>query len=191
MASKKDDLVRNGLWMGSADAILNTTSGVGTVGTGLTVVELGDDREHVTVITIPTGTSAGTGTAGAAKGFGKLVYTFPAGAQIVTASAMNVGYTAPTTTGDANKIGLGHVVASGGVSVLNGTATFMSLITEKTGSSAGVLVEQLSVPTASPFTYITDVGGVKTVYLNFAGTWTDTGTGTISGTVTIRWTTMV
>jgi hypothetical protein len=188
----KDDLIRNGMWAGLADAIIKRTSTstvCGTPGTSVTATEYGDDYQHVTVLTF-SGIAPSASVAGAAKGVGKLVYTFPAGTQVITHSYISVGVTAPTTGTDTTKIGLGSVIASGAVSALNGTATFMDILTEQTGASAGVAVVKAAKATSSPFEYITQTGGVKAVNLNVAATWTDTGALSLSGTVTLRWLTM-
>ncbi len=72
---------------------LQTAAGVGAAGTGVTATEYGDGRMHQTVLTLGTGCVLPAIAGGAALGVGKLLYTFPAGAQIIDSAYMSVAIT--------------------------------------------------------------------------------------------------
>ncbi len=174
---------------------LTNTNNVGTITTTATTtaIEYGDGVNHVTVLTL-TNFALGT-IAGAAKAFGAKVYSFPSGVQLHEVSYFSLAIKDPTTD-NACVIGIGSVIGSGGVSVLNGTPTFMDYVTEQAatakassptavaigpvGATAGILTG-ISLQTAA---------SIKDIFVNCAGTWTDTGSITCSGTLTIKWTTL-
>ena len=124
----------------------------------------------------------------AALGFGKEIYDFAQGGIIVNNAKINVVMSAPTAT-NTSVIGLGSVVASGVVSVLTGTATFVNELTSQAAAALTV---------AGTTTAVTDNGaaviiaaGASTaskMFLNFAGTWNATENVTISGTVEFEYT---
>ncbi len=152
------------------------SANVGAAATGVTAVEYGDGFNHVTVLTVSTTLPAIAG--GAALAIGKLLYTLPAGAQIIRASYMSLGVT--QTQGNINadvpKVGLGSVIGVGAVAVLNGNAAFMDLITEQAAANCtGTATVKTAVPTTTPFVFISAAGGVKTIHANFAATWAASG----------------
>jgi hypothetical protein len=165
---------------------------VGTAGTGVTAAEYGDGRQHTTVLTLGAGCVLPAIAGGASLGVGTQIYTFPAGAQLVLASKFDVGVTQTQGNINANTpvIGLGHVVASGAVSVLSGTATFQSINVGKAATNCtGTHTVQSAAPTVTPFTYITETGGVKAVFLNAAAAWSASGDAAakLDGTVVLHW----
>jgi hypothetical protein len=169
-----------------------TTVSLGTANTGVTAVSYDDGRDVVTVLTL-TALPIATITGGGTVAYGKLLYTFPAGAQMIV--AMYMALTFDHALANATfKAGIGSVIGSGAVSVLNGTATFMDYITEQNVDSnpgGGTLTDVLLAPTAGLTSGIAlnKVVGVKAVHLNVADVWpagpnTDL---TATGTITIKW----
>jgi hypothetical protein len=171
-----------------------TAAGIGTPGTGVTAVEYGDGRTHQTVLTLGAGCVLPAIAGGAALGLGTLLYTFPAGAQIIDGSYMSVGITQTQAhiNADTPKVGLGSVIASGVVSVLSGTATFQDILTSQTAANCtGTATVKTANPTAS-VPLITEAAGSKAVYFNAANTWAASGDAAalLTGTVVINWRTM-
>lgn len=178
----------------SAEPITQITNvNVGTVATatGLSGVEQGDAVNHKTVLTLadfPVGSAVGA----AALAFGGLVYTLPAGAQLMDITYMSVALTGTVTiVADTPEIGIGSVVASGAVLVLNGTATFMDYVTEQTsGAISGANTTTVLLgATAGIHTGIAlnVAASAKTLYLNVADTWAGAGDVTATGTITLTW----
>lgn len=171
------------------------TLSAGTPGVGVTAQEKGDGSHHLTVLTLGPGCVLPNIPGGASLGVGTLIYTFPAGAQVINSTQVNVGITQTTGHINANTptVGLGSVVASGVIAVLSGTATFQNMNVGKAAANCtGTPTVQTVNATASPFTYITDVGGVKSVFFNAAAAWAATGDpgALLSGTVSIDWDTL-
>jgi hypothetical protein len=174
-------------------AASTNTANVGTPGTGVTAVENGDGNHHITTLTVATVLPAIAG--GASLGVGVLLYTLPAGAQIVWSSRMSMAITQTTGHINANTptVGLGTVVASGAISVLSGTATFQSIIVGTAAANCtGTATLMTATPTASPFTLITETGGVKSIYFNAAAAWSASGdpAAVLAGTVVLDWDTL-
>ena len=170
--------------------------GAGTVSTasGIAVSEGGDDINHITTLTL-TDFAVGSSTGAAALAFGALLYTLPAGIQIIEAVHVSVALTgtAPIVA-DTPDVGIGSVVASGVVSVLGGTATFEDYVTGQTSgaiSGANTITAFLSA-TAGALTGIAlnKTADVKAIYLNCADTWADAGDVTATGTIKIIWKTI-
>jgi hypothetical protein len=180
--------------MVDANKRLQTAGGVGTAGTGVTATEYGDGRTHQTVLTLGAGCVLPAIAGGAALGVGTLLYTLPAGAQIIEAAYMSVGITQTQAhiNADTPKVGLGTVIASGAVSVLSGTATFQDILTGQSAANCtGTATVKTALPTAgSPL--ITEAAGSKAVYFNAAATWAASGDAAalLTGTVVINWRTM-
>jgi hypothetical protein len=176
----------------SLEGSVRSASNVGTAATGVTAVEYGDGYHHTTVLTVDTTLGAIAG--GAALGLGKLIYTLPAGAQIVDGASMSITIqqTEAHITDDTPDVGLGTTVASGTVSTLDGTAAFENLITGQTATDCdGTATEAATLPTAGAALLI-DSADDKTVYLNVADTWAASGdaAAALTGTVTISWKTL-
>lgn len=176
-----------------ADTLVPLTNvNVGTVATltGLSVVEQGNAIYHKTILTL-TGVAVGSATGAAALGFGKLVYTLPAGAQVVKAINMSVALTGVAAiVADTPKVAIGSVIASGAVATMT-TATFMDYVTEQTsGAISGANVTtKLAVATAGALAgiAINEAASAKTIHLNVADTWAAAGAVTATGTITILW----
>ncbi len=169
---------------------LITTKNIGTAGTGVTAVHYGDGVKNTAVLTLSSTLPAIAG--GAALGVGKLVYTLPTGAVIVTSAYMSVGITQTEAhiNADTPTVGLGTVVASGAISVLSGTATFQSIVV---GTAAANCTGTATVKTATPTAavpLVIETAGAKTVYFNAAATWAASGDAAaiIAGTIIINYT---
>lgn len=157
--------------------------------TGLTVAEYGDETHHKTVLTLDA-VEVGSPTGAAALGFGKLMYTLPAGACLVNASKFNLSLQGGgVVDADTPDVGLGTVIASGVVSVLSGTATFENIMTGQTFNDCNGTAEVVTtLATSSPFSLIVETSGAHTIYLNVADTWAGADDITATGTITIDWT---
>lgn len=179
------DLLNDGCMMASV------ASNVGTPATGVTAAEFGDAYSHTTLLTLGAGAVLPAIAGGASLGVGKLLYTLPAGAQLIGAARMNVGITqtAGHINADTPTVGLGTVIASGVIAVLSGTATFQNI---GAGKAAANCTGTPTVQTASATTsggVVTEVGGVKSVYFNAAFAWAASGdpAAILTGTVSLRW----
>lgn len=171
---------------------LRTASNTGTAGTGVTAVEYGDGRNHVTVLTVATTLPAIAG--GANLAVGNLLYTLPAGVQVIDAANMSLAITQAdgNITADTPDGGLGTVIGSGVVAVLGGTATFEDILIGQTFNDCNGTAETVAlVPTAGAG-LIRNAGDAKTIHFNVADGWAasgDTGAA-LTGTVTIAWRTL-
>lgn len=177
----------------SVDTLRNL-SNIGTAGTGVTAVEYGDGKSHVTVLTL-TSVAMGTITGGADQALGALIYTFPAGVHLHEVTYMSVGLTtAGATKTDTPDVGIGSVVGSGVNALLSDVgATSENYITGQTAAdSNGTATVKMTAATAGYGTGISlnASGDVKAVYLNAADGWAAGAAGalTASGTVVIKWT---
>jgi len=166
-----------------------TTTNVGTAATGVTAAEYGDGNFHKTVLTISSTMPAIAG--GADLAVGKLIYTLPAGANLVTASYMDVTLTAADGNIDADTpdVGIGTTIASGAVALLSGTAGFQNIHTGQTATdcsgTATVSLADITAGTALPI----HTGNPHTVYLNIADGWAASGETAcpVTGTVILYW----
>lgn len=176
---------------GQVGATLMTTP-VGTV----VINEYGDGRDITSVLTL-TNFIIGAVPGAGSLGIGNILAAFPAGAHIEEAYYASLSLTVPSTV-KTPKVGLGSVIASGAVAVLNGTATFMDRMTEQTvwvtAPTGGAAAAALTKPTAGALTGIAlnTSTSVKNVFLNAAIDWAagNAGNLTASGTVTFKWTKM-
>lgn len=175
------------------DGLVNSTKNAGTVGAGtVTAVETGDGRDMTTVLTL-TNFVVGAIPGAGALAVGNIVYTFPAGVHVHQVTYTNFGLTI-TGTAQTPVWGIGSVVGSGAVAVLNGTPTFMDYVTEQTApDSAGTLDPTGPLgATAGLMTGISlnKAGDVKAVHLNAAETWAADNNSNLlaNGTITLRWT---
>lgn len=161
---------------------------VGTPGSDVTAQELGSANTHVTVLTFTTGAALPAIAGGADLAVGKLVYTLPAGAQVITGSDYSVGITqtAGNINADTPQVALGTTIASGAVAVLTGTAGFYNVGTDSAAANC------TGTPTvlASSVNVVSQAGGTKTIYFNAAADWTAGGdpAAELTGTITIFWT---
>lgn len=165
---------------------LRTSKNVGTVGAAtVTATEDGFGKIHVTTLTLDTFVLPAVAGAGA-NGDGALLYTLPAGAQIVEHARLNVSIYADNgqVQSDTPDVGLGSVVATGAVSVLSGTATFENILTGQTYADLNGTAKK-AIGVGSDFT--TDTTGAKTIYLNRADTFANGSNLHANGTVIIPW----
>ncbi len=161
---------------------------VGTAGTGTTATEYRHLRNRVTVLAM-AGTMPAQ-TAGA-HAYGLKIYTFPAGVHRVTRVTMSVGVDGADATNNADtpEVGVGSVIATGSVLVLNGTTGFDDYVTETTAANHTGTVTVFAFDPTEIGLKMNLATGVKTVHLNIADTWAGNDTGPVlSGTVTIEWT---
>jgi len=162
-----------------------TSKNVGTVASGSSVVEYGDGIHHQSVITVDTTLGAIAG--GAALGLGKLVYTLPDGALDIKASYISMALTASEANipSDTPEVGLGTVVASAAVSVLNGTTEFDEIMVEQTATDCNGTATVAHVATS----LVVATGDVHAIFFNVAATWTASGDAAcaIAGTIILEW----
>jgi len=169
---------------------LQTAGNIGTPGTGVTAVEYGDGRHHVTVLTITAAALAPTTVPADAEGIGVVIYTFPAG--VYTGSGIHADLTAFTGTGlaatNAVDFGFGSLISSGDIATLT-TAAMEDWLTGQT-------IADISSPATEKSTIMTggadllfEAGDSHVLNLNMAATWNDTFTDPLAtATVTIYWT---
>lgn len=162
----------------------------------VSIAEYGDGRDITSVLTLTNfiiGAVPGAGN----LGIGNIVGAFPAGAHVELAYYASLSLTIPSTV-KTPKVGLGSVIASGAIVVLNGTATFMDRMTEQTAfvtaPTGGAVGSALTKPTAGALTGIAlnTSSSVKNVFLNAAIDWAagNAGNLTATGTISIKWTKM-
>lgn len=183
------DLIQTDRLQANSSTLL---SGIGTLGSGVSAKHFSADGRHfVTELTF-SGITVGT-VAAAAKGIGVAVFTLPSGVALVENSYMSVALDNADASCDADdpKVGLGSVVASGAVSVLNGTATFMDYITEQTATNCDGVTPTVAFKNATAGANagisLNVSGSSKVFYLNAAVAWSGTTTITATGTITINW----
>ncbi len=159
---------------------------IGAAATGTTAVEWGDAFEHTAVLTVSTTLGAIAG--GAALGLGKLLYTLPAGAVIVNAAYMSIAITQSQGHINANtpEVGLGTVVASGAVAILDTPSTFENILT---GQVAANCTGTATVKTVADQVFVIETAAAHSIYLNAAATWAASGdaAAAIAGTVVLKY----
>lgn len=176
---------------------MNTQAGRTPSGiTTLVAAEYNSGVYHTTQITLTNFIVGALAGAAAALGVGNKIYTLPAGVQLYKATYYNLSLTA-VGTAVTTKTGIGSVIASGAVSVLNGTATFQNYVAENnvvTAAGGGTAVPILQCVTAGALTGISlqTAASVKDIFLNSAGTWNlnNTGNLTATGTIVLEWSTI-
>jgi len=183
--------VRQPFGLGADNTTPLTSVNVGTANTGVTAVERGDAVKHQTVLSF-TDLAVGSAVGAANLAFGKLLYTLPAGAQVISTVYMDVALTGTATiAGDTPDVGIGSVIGSGAVAVLGGTATFEDYITGQTSGaiSGSNSVTVMSAATAGALTGISlnAAASSKAIHLNVADGWAGAGDVTATGTVIINW----
>jgi hypothetical protein len=172
-------------WTLSSLAEGTTGLHVGAAETGVTAAEYGTARQHVTKLTF-TNLAIGSSTGAAALGFGKLLYTLPAGAVVVRGAYMNVALTGSGAACDADTPdgGLGTVIGSGVVATLDGTATFENIMT---GQTFNDLTATAELKTVSGQVLSIEAAAAHTVHFNLADTWAAACDVTATGTVVLDW----
>lgn len=193
MTSFADGLVIEQPTGTGASTITPTTAvNVGTVATAATttVVEQGDTTNHKTVLTL-TDFAVGSAVGAADLAFGALLYTLPAGAQIIDASYFSLSVTGTTTiVGDTPEIGLGSTIATGAIATLSTTMEDYVLGSPASAAISGATpLVKLTGVTAGAVTGIAlnVAASSKAIYLNCADGWAGAGDVTATGTVTITW----
>ncbi len=158
--------------------------------------EYGDGRDITSVLTL-TDFIVGALNGAVSLAVGNIVAAFPAGAHIEEAYYASLSLKCASTV-KTPKTGLGSVIGSGAVVVLNDPATFMDRMTEQTiwatAPTGGAAAAALTKPTAGALTGIAlnTSTSVKNVFLNAAIDWAagNTGNLTATGTIVIKWTKM-
>lgn len=175
------------------DAAQYGSTPVGTVA----IKHYGDGKDITTVLTLTNFIVGTIPAADAALAVGNIVFAFPAGAHVESTYYSSLALTLPGDANAASVVGIGSVIGSTAVAVLNGTATFMDRSTEvttPTASAGGAVTTSLKNVTAGAFTGIglNASGSIKNVFLNAAGTWVTNNAGnlTATGTITFKWTIM-
>ena len=160
-------------------------NGQGTVsGTGVTVIEQGDDAIHRTVINVG-GTAVGLFDRGASGDGKQLLYTFPQAAIKIVSIALNVSHAVPTLAdGDVLQVGLGSAPAVSGDTALAGTKSdyLATTMTVATGAAtASAIVDTLPLMDGRT--------AAKLLYINYAMAADPVGNENmvLTGSVTIHW----
>ena len=166
---------------------VQTNANNGTMETGVTAVHYGDGVNVTSVLTL-TNVAITVGSS-ENLGVGALIYTLPAGANLVRDAYMSVDLSGVTTTTDTPEIGLGTVIASGVVTALSGTATFEDVITGQVAADTnGTATVKGAGPTAGAPLEIT-TAGAHTIHVNLADGWgaNADADGVLNGTVVISY----
>lgn len=186
-----DAYIPNDITIAGTSASTNTDN-AGTAGTNVTAVEYGDGFHHITVLTL-TNTSLGTPNAGNNLALGALIYTFPAGTHVHYTTYSNVGFTAGTEQTDTPDVGIGSVIGSGVIALLNG-GTMEDYITGQTWASTLDGTAEIDGPLGATAGILTGIslnasGASKAVNLNAADGWHASiiGNLTANGTVILVW----
>ena len=167
------------------------TVSAGTAGVGVTAVTHGDGYNMVTVLTM-AGAVLPAITGGGAQAVGLKVFTFPAGVTRAKCTHMDIGITQSEGNIDADtpEVGVGSDIATGAVSVLNGTTEFDDYVVEQTATNCTGTKTDKSEDTSPAGLKLNEAGGNKTVHLNVADTWAASGdlAATLSGDIHLEWT---
>lgn len=164
-----------------------TSANVGTPGTNVTAVEYGDSFNHLTVLTLTAAELTPTIPANA-EGAGAIIYTFPAGVYAGVGSRLIVTAFVADTATNAAKFGLGSVIASGDVAVLDTPATFEDwLVGQTIANVSSPAVDKAAAITAGGVA-IFEAGDSHALHFNAAATWNATvATAAVTGTVYVWW----
>jgi hypothetical protein len=190
--------------------LINTTGGgitssanIGApASSGVVATEFGDGHTHVTQLALTDYIVGPLAGAAAAKVLipPEALYTFPAGAHILSATFSALGLTAAGTAVSPD-MGLGSVAGDGSAFATLNLATIGITVEDTlTGYTVADTVTHAEVasgpitPTAGALAGIalSDGGTSKDLFLNAAATWNADNTGnlTATGVVVINWTTM-
>lgn len=162
------------------------TNNIGTAATGVTALEYGDAYQHTTILAVDTTLPAIAG--GANLAVGKLLYTLPAGACIISNAHMNLAIqqTEDNITADTPDGGIGTTIGSGTVAVLGGTTAFENIITGQTFNDCDGTAEVLTV---AGIDLVIAAAAAHTIHFNVAANWTAGGdaAAALTGTVVLNW----
>lgn len=165
------------------------SAGTAPVVTGLTVTEEGDAINHKTIITLAD-FAVGSAVGAAALAFGALLYTLPAGAQLMDITYMSVALTGTTTiVADTPDFGVGSTMGTGANATL-ATTTIDYIDGQTSGAISGANTTTVMLgATAGIHTGIAlnVAASAKTLYLNVADTWAGAGDVTATGVIHIIW----
>ena len=173
--------------------MVENTANVGTVGTNCTVKEYGDGYNHVTVITMAD-VVLGAPTPSNNTAHGSEIYAFPtADVHLQDYTYFSVGLTIGGTQTDGPDIGIGSAVGTGSIATLNGTTMEDYVAGITWGATLDGTEEVQASVGANTSINNNATGDTKEVFFNAADGWAAgvTGNLTASGTVVIKWTTMV
>jgi hypothetical protein len=166
---------------------LSSAVNVGTAGTNCTAVHYGDGVNMTAVVTVTNAVIVVGNSAD--LGVGYLVYNLPAGACMIRDSYYSMVLSGITTSTDTPDTGLGTVIASGVVTVLDGTATFENISTgiAMTNPNSTPTVSALGPTAGGALPILT--GAAHTVHFNMAGAWSANAdaSGLLNGTVVISY----
>lgn len=162
----------------------------------ITAKEYGDGKHHITVLTLAA--ARVDAVAAAALAIGVQIYELPAGVQFYQVTDVRLAFDNDDSSCDADDpvYGIGSVIGSGAVVVLNATATFMDYFTELTSTNCDGTYGAIAGPVAPTAGFATGaialnaVGAEKSIFLNCAETWTGTTNITVTGTITLVWDTL-
>ncbi len=160
---------------------------LGTTGVGVHADHYtADGKNIITKLTVNGVMPAVTGSIAV----GLLAYTFPAGVHALKVARIALAFTAAdgNNDSDAPLIGLGDLIGSGAVVVLNGTAGFDNILTEQTKTDCSGTVDDKSilVPTAGHL--VNEAAGRKYVYINTALAWSGAEAAMpVTGEVWLEW----
>lgn len=172
-----------------------TSDNVGTAATNCVAEEHGDGFNHITKITC-TAVALGTSADNDDLAIGGLVYTFPAGAIMVTNGSVKGVFDQPSHGIIADgEIGLGTVVGSTAVDTIAEVGATSGDIMRGQAISSYTLGTTVATVANTPVTagYVTAIAAgasPRTVYLNLAATWPDIEAPeavTFTGVVTLGW----
>ena len=163
--------------------------GTAPTATGLSVTEEGDAVNHKTIITLAD-FAVGSPVAAADLAFGALLYTLPAGAQIVEAIYLDIALTGTTTiVGDTPDVGIGSTMGTGAAALLaTTTIDYYDGVTSGAISGSNAITG-LKAATAGALTGIAlnVAASAKTIYLNCADGWAGAGDVTATGVINVIW----
>lgn len=173
-------------------ALINSAN-VGAASGNATAVEYGDGSHHITELTLASFVIGALAGAGANLALGNLLYTFPAGVNVIEVSVLSELVLTAAGTAVNTDTGLGSTQGSGAQATLNAVAStaedYLTGQTIGTDPSGGTAVNAILEPTAGAYTGIAFQTSSTAMYLNSAGAWNANNTGnlTASGRVIIKW----
>lgn len=169
---------------------------VGTAGTSIAAIELGDGMTRRTILKVTAPISIVTTPDTAALAGGALIYTFPAGQIIIHEVYGDVGIEIndATNEGDTPEVGLGTVIGAGAIATLGASDPLMEDIWGPhvvTGCDVGAAPTDAIQQVTNPAKILLGAG-VHLVHFNMADTWGN-GAGTAdaflqAGRFIIDWT---
>lgn len=173
------------------DAVLSRVNSGAYLGdSAVTCTEYGDGKNHITEILLD-GLTIGSPVAAANLAFGKAIYMFPAGAQLIEAVYMDIALTGTVNiAADTPDVGIGSVIGSGAVAVLGGTATFEDYLTGQTSGAISGANAIKAIGAGNSGIFANLPASSKYLHLNVADGWAGAGDVTASGKITIVWKTL-